>query len=401
MTNFSWYRRAQESIAHSALTNSKRPETFVFGVYPTHLERGHGCYVTDTQGRQYIDFICGLGTNLLGYNNRHIKEAIQNKLDTGFSLSLSSTMEVEFAEKFKACFPFVDRIRILKSGSDACTAAIRMARAVTGWNLIASEGYHGWHDEFISMTPPAKGIPTHFSETIGSIHDSWDYDRLAGIIIEPVITDFSDTRMIFLKKLREICNAHDIILIFDETITGLRFPGLSVAVWSGVTPDLIITGKALGGGMPISVVGGKKDVMESDYFVSSTFSGERLSIAAAMETLDLLRTEHPVINIWEQAKIFQDAFNQINPDLIKMEGYPTRGIWKAKDDLTKALFFQECCKARILVGPSYFWNLNHAELTFELIKTFTAILIKIGNNEVILEGEIPKKPFAETVRQMD
>lgn len=396
--DFSWHRRAQDSIAHGALTNSKRPECFVFGEYPTHLKSGDGCFVKDTQGNSYIDFVCGLGANLLGYNVRSIREAIEREIGNGVSLSLSSTLEVEFAEKFKEVFPFADRIRILKSGSEGCSAAIRIARATTGRDHVHTEGYNGWHDEFLSQTPPAHGVP-RYDRKISRMGGGW-MTEVAAVIIEPVITDYSSSRVMELQRLRAQCDASGTVLIFDETITGLRFPGNSYAQYIGIIPDIIVTGKALANGMPISVVGGKKEIMESDYFVSSTFAGERLTLASAIETLRLIQTDYPVSNIWEQAQMFMDAFNAIAPDVVKIVGYPTRGIWQSRDDETKALFMQESVRAGILVGPSYFWCQPHADLRFEIVKTFTSILTRIKNGEVKLDGEIPKRPFTETVRKM-
>lgn len=123
------YVWSQQTIAHTALTNSKRAECFVKGVYPTHLTKGHGCHVWDTQGNQYVDFICGLGSNILGYANAEVNEAIFKAARDGANLSLGTPLEMELADRLKGLFPFVDRWRFLKTGSDACSAAIKIARA--------------------------------------------------------------------------------------------------------------------------------------------------------------------------------------------------------------------------------------------------------------------------------
>lgn len=389
-------KRAMESIAHAALTNSKRPESFVKGIYPTHASHGKACYLY-ANGKRYTDYICGLGTNLLGYDNSFVLDAIKKEIDRGFSLSLGSELEVEFAENFKGVFPWVDRIRILKSGAEGCNAAIKIARTFTGRSLVVSQGYHGHGDEFVSLTRPANGIPKIYSE-IMSYDDNLSLKLVgvAAVIIEPVIVDWSEKRVNWVKDLREQCTKNDIILIFDETITGLRFPGLSFSKWSGITPDIIILGKALGAGLPISVVGGRKDIMESDYFVSSTFAGERLSIAAAQATLQYLVLNPPPIHT--DSHRFIEDFNTIEPWIVWIEGYGTRGIFKSKDELTLALFFQETCKAGLLFGPSFFWCLPHNEESNRTLELCRAILTRIRLGEVKLQGEMPVKPFAQKVR---
>jgi glutamate-1-semialdehyde 2,1-aminomutase len=194
-----WKQRARLSIAQGALTNSKRPEVFVEGPTPTHASRAKGCYLFDDKGRRYIDFVCGLGTNLFGCAHKEINDAVKMQLDQGALYSLGSTLEVEFAEKIQALFPFVERIKVLKSGSDGCSAAVRIARAYTGMEGVVSEGYHGWHDDFVSLTPPAIGVPEgeHYDgnkrDWIAAYHPNWSWfaNGLAAYIVEPVITDCS------------------------------------------------------------------------------------------------------------------------------------------------------------------------------------------------------------------
>lgn len=394
-------QRASDIIAHGALTNSKRPSCFVEGVYPTHVVRGQGCFLWDDRGKRFIDFAGALGTNLLGYAKREITQAVRLRIDQGSLFSLSSTAEVEFGELVANYLPFVERIKVLKSGSEGCSAAVRIARAFTGRDLILSSGYHGWHDEFTSLTPPANGVPR--VQNIGmptiaeiSTPDTTDLYSAAAVIIEPVDLDYSPERVQWLKDLRDKCTKVGALLIFDETITGLRFPGLSVAKWSGVYPDLIVMGKALGNGLPISIVGGKADVMNCDYFVSSTFAGDLLPMAAATAVLPLA-TER-IDMMWTIADKFKTTFNEICTGLVWLEGYPTRSVLRAKDDLTKALFMQETCKAGLLFGSSFFWCEPHAQEIHFVQDIVTKVIAKIKNGECRLEGEMPRKPFAQVQR---
>jgi len=388
--------RARRSIAHGALTNSKRPESFVLGVYPTHLKRGQGCFVWDLKGNRYIDFICGLGTNLLGYNHEEINGAIRTQLQDGISLSLGTELEIKCAEKVKEFFPFVDCVRFLKTGSEACSASLRIVRAFSKKMDILSQSYHGWSDEFVSLTPPANGVPF-----CANIYD-WDTTvwrkGAAGVIVEPIVTDSSEKRIEWLRELKAECNGIGALLIFDEIITGFRYPHHSVSNAHGITPDLICLGKALGGGMPLSLVGGSKEIMENVYFVSSTFAGETLSLAASLKFMELLQTKYQIAYLWEKGAQFLTKFNQIWRDGVWLEGYPTRSVFKGEPE-TVALFMQECCKSGILVGPSFFFNFPHVDIMDQALSLFSDILTRIRLGQVKLEGEMPVKPYAQQTRE--
>jgi glutamate-1-semialdehyde 2,1-aminomutase len=388
--------RAERSIAHGALTNSKRPSAFVRGVYPTHVRHGHGAILRDVDGNRYIDTICGLGTNLFGYGNPRVERAVTQAIQSGGSVfSLSSETEVEIAEMMKETFPFLERVRFLKSGSEGCTAAVRIARAFTGRDWIISEGYHGWHDEFVSLTPPAKGVTGRFDTE--TMPDGDLGEDLAAVIVEPVITDISNDRRQRLQRLREQCDKKGTLLIFDETITAYRFPGFCVARHWNILPDLWIGGKAIAAGLPLSVVGGRADVMEADYFVSSTWAGDRLALAAARVACDLVHGTFKPDDLWLYGQEFLARFNDVTPS-VQADGYPTRGIWKFSTEMMKALWFQEMCKAGVLVGPSWFYNkFIHNELD-NLISIHQGVIRKIQEGKCRVEGDPPRSPFAERVR---
>lgn len=396
MTDWKWHLKAQESIAQSYLTNSKRPESLVKGVYPTHMAHGKGCWLFDHKGKRYLDFICGLGTNLLGYSNDRLVSAVSAVLQNGWSHSLGTHHEVETAEILKQTFPFVDCFKFLKSGSEATHAAVRMARAATGRLHVKSEGYHAWHDAFVSLTPPATGVPPH--PHISLLRDGDDLSDCAAVIVEPVITDHSDKRRRWLSDLRHRCTAAGCLLIFDEVITGFRWPKFSVSSYWNITPDLICLGKAIAGGLPLAAVGGKYAVMNGEYFVSSSYAGEILSLAAAKETARILLSRQDISLLWDKGRAFQDRFNSFWPEGVTIEGYPTRGVLKG-ETLNKALFMQEACKAGMLFGPSWFWSFPAAEVAPDALGAIGSIMQRIKNGEVTLEGQLPSSPFAQKVRE--
>lgn len=396
--NPNWNKRAMNCIAQGALTNSKRPACLVENVYPTHLVKGEGCYVTDTDGNRYIDFISGLGSNLFGYGHSEITAAIVDRARLGSTLSLGTNLEVEVAEKVKELFPFVERLKFLKTGTDACNAAVRIARAKTGRSVVISDGYHGWGDDFVSLTEPALGVPARIwmrkltKETL-------DPDSVAAVIIEAVNLDTSPEYVAWLRDLRAECTRVGAILIFDEVITGFRFPKNSVSGWAGIEPDIICLGKAMGNGMPISCVAGREHVMNcGEYFVSSTFAGETLSLAAAHKVMMLLQTKYDLQDLWDKGKSFQDRFNKLWPERLSLKGYPTRSSFEG-DIVTKALFWQESIKAGILFGPSFFFGFQHRGIEDGVLNAADDILMRIRMGQVKLQGNLPQSPFAQKLRE--
>ncbi len=412
--DISYTERARNCIAQERLTNSKRRSVFVDGVYPTYVSHGKGPYLYDLEGKEYVDFICGLGSCLFGYADPQTQMAIEKQLRFGITHSLSTPIEVQVAEKIKDAFPFIDLVKFTKTGTEACLAAIRIARAYQ-WSkydhrtspdyvpdIIASEGYHGWSDEFVSLTPPSLGVKEQCQiEKLDTELNESQIRRSAAVIVEPIITDISESRIQWLRRLRKVCTEQETVLIFDEVITGFRFPGMSVAKHYGIEPDLIVLGKALGNGMPISVVGGKKEIMNcGEYFISGTFYGETLSLSAAYTTIMQLQTNKNLNQLWIRAGDFLKDFNEIAPDIIKIDGYPTRGVLSGTPE-NKALFMQECCKAGILVGPSFFIGFQHLPLLDSAISAFKDIILKIRTGSVQLEGLMPQSPFAQKQREKE
>ncbi len=398
--NFNWHRRALDSIHHGALTNSKRPECFVKGIYPTHLTKAEDCYVYDSEGKKYVDFICALGSNLLGYANPQLNEAIIRQIHKGTNYSLSSTLEVEAAEKIKEIIPFVSKVRFLKSGTDAASAALRISLAHSGRQKILSAGYHGWSDAFVSLSESAVGIPPQpYIETLNSLDQI--NEETACVIVEPIITDHSKGRIEYLLELQAKCKKEGALLIFDEIITGFRFPNFCFSNYCGIQPDIILLGKAIGGGLPLSVVGTKSGIGEGkDWFVSSTFAGDTTALAGMIKMVELLTNTYKISQLWESGENFISEFNKIAPEIIKIEGYPSRGVFIA-EPMKKALFFQESCKAGLLFGPSFFYNFAHIKLNDIVINSCRDILMRIKNNQVSLEGEMPISPLAQRIREKE
>ncbi len=388
--------RQFRSIAQGALTNSKHSNVFINNVYPTHLERGLGPYVYDHKGNEYIDFINGLGTNLLGYADRRIENVIRESLSNGINLSLPTKYEVEAAESVLTILPSYDRVKFLKTGSGACSAAIKIARNATARKKILTDGYHGWHDPFVSIYEDASGVDNCSVEILQSLNDIDSYT--AGVIVEPVKLNFHNRE--YLNKLVERCNQVGAVLIFDETITALRVPSLSITRHYNLNPDLVIMGKALAGGLPLSCIVGSKYLMDNKkYFVSGTFFGEMVSLSVCNYIITRLKQRKPDIeDLWEFGHEFKEFFNNVMKDIVKLEGYNTRFSLTGSKQL-KALFMQEACKARLLFGPSPF-------ISFPMINIKNAIkdkLIDISNTicsgKCKLVGSLPAQIMSGKIRQ--
>lgn len=399
MRDMDLWHRAQNAIAQGALTNSKNPRSFVFGVYPKFVKYGRGGCLFDSENNRYIDYICGLGANILGYGYQPVVREMMGVLSDGFSHSLPTHHEVEAAEAVQSVFPFIESVKFLKTGTEACMAAIKIARAATGRNFIMSHGYHGWSDPFISLTPPANGVwRTQGVWPLASLDHITD--GVAAVIIEPIIDDNSPERIAWLNQLRERCTAKGVMLIFDEVITGFRYMEFSASRYHNVTPDLICIGKGIANGMPLAAVCGPKNAMNNDYFVSSTYAGEIISLVAAKATIKALRTDNQLrmSTVWPYGLRFMERFNELYPEKIKIKGYPTRGVFVGDDNVI-ALFFQEAAKAGMLFTKSWFYNGALTEFDDITLSACKMIMQRIELGQVKMEGTPPVSPFAQRVRE--
>jgi glutamate-1-semialdehyde 2,1-aminomutase len=394
------WHRAQDCIGQYALTNSKNPFSHVFGVYPKYVKAASGVTLSFADGRSYIDYCGGLGTNILGYANQQLKHFIYANADMLGSHSFPTYLEVECAEKLKELFPYFSHVKFVKTGTEACMAAIKIARASTGRMKVLSDGYHGWSDPFVSLSEPAAGVPK--GQFVYQMNGPEDIDlQTACVIVEPVLCEDSPQRRKYLEQLRAQCDKAGALLIYDEIITGFRFLNYSVGRCYNIQPDLVCVGKAMGNGAPISAVLGQKETMNNmSYFVSGTFCGETYGLLSAIKTMEILQKDHrfSIPDLWESGKRFQDRFNAIMPSIIQIKGYPTRGAFHGSErDI--ALFFQESARAGILFGRSFFYTSLHDKHDDIVLNTCNTILTKIIHKEVKLDGAMPIKPFALAQRE--
>ena len=414
--------RAERILPGVAQTYSKSPDQHVAGVYPVFLERGEGCRVWDVDGNSYIDYPGALGPMLLGYGDPDVDAAIVDQLRRGTAFSLAHPLEVEVAEAIVEMVPCAEMVRFLKTGSEATSAAVRLSRAFTGRDRVAMCGYHGWHDWAIGHTSRNAGIPAAVSE----LTELWEYNDLASleaifdahpgevgtVIMEPVGVVAPTPG--FLETVRQITHARGAVLVFDEVITGFRFAPGGAQEFFGVTPDLATFGKAIANGLPLAAVAGRGDIMTqvaTTTFISSTFGGETLSLAAADATLSKIRRGGVIEHIWSSGEAVRDGFNEMAEQHgvpARMVGFPPRRVLSIDrtasldSNLVKGLIWQECLDRGVLLSNANFVSHAHDEpAVAESLRAFDGALgavaahINGGHPDAALRGQSPGQVFRQ------
>lgn len=390
--------RAEETIPLASQTFSKSYAQFPQGASPVFLDRGAGGRVWDIDGNEYVDLICGLLPVLLGYCDPEVDGAIKSQLAKGISFSLPTRLEMELAERLVDIVPCAEGVRFGKGGSDATGAAIRIARAATGRERIATCGYHGWHDWYVGATVRNKGIPGAVSELTHrfTYNDLGSLTKLlaryegefAAVILEPMSAEHPATG--FLDGVCGAARAHGAVCIFDEVVTGFRYHLGGAQALFGVTPDLACFGKGMGNGMPISAVVGTKDLMNEmkDIFVSSTFGGEALSLAASIAVIDKLKAEPVIETIWETGTTIRSRIDTLIEssglgDVISFGGLAPWHILAINEhpNATKAVIkthlLRVLIREGVLLGGSH--NICYAHNEADVEKVVEAYAIALGS----------------------
>jgi glutamate-1-semialdehyde aminotransferase len=269
-------------------------------------------------------------------------------------------------------------VRFGKSGSDAISGAVRVARAATGRDAVLFSGYHGWHDWHIGATTRNKGVPA----VIGALTHPFPYGDLAAleqalgsvdaaaVVLEPVGVEVPPER--YLEDLIELSHRHGALVVFDEIITGFRLSLGGAQEFFGATPDLAAFGKAMANGMPLSALVGRRDLMLEceEIFYSMTFGGEALSLAASLATLEILERDGVIGQLWEQGELLQSGLDRLIDEhrlsaVISCRGLAPRtvvafsgGEGVASTD-AKSLFQQECVRRGVLFTGSQFISIAH------------------------------------------
>ncbi|MGX2040133.1 glutamate-1-semialdehyde 2,1-aminomutase [Methylocaldum sp. MU1018] len=286
------------------------------GGTPVFVERAEGPCFWGEDGRRYIDYVGSWGPMVIGHAHPEVLNAVHEAVDRGLSYGAPTRIETSMAKKLCELVPSLDMVRMVNSGTEATMSAIRLARGYTGRDKIVKfEGcYHGHSDSLLvkagsgALTlgvPSSPGVPAGLAEhTLTLSFNDGDavrevfsrYGReIACIIVEPVAGNMNcvPPKPGFLETLREACDAHGSVLIFDEVMTGFRVALGGAQAHYGVSPDLTTLGKVIGGGMPVGAFGGRRDIMEKlaplgPVYQAGTLSGNPVAMAAGLKTLDLI-----------------------------------------------------------------------------------------------------------------
>jgi glutamate-1-semialdehyde 2,1-aminomutase len=283
-------------------TGSKRPDA-LFGPdagpdAPLRLARAEGCRVWDDQGREYVDYVMALGAVALGYGHPAVNKAARQAISAGVVGPLPPVQEEELAEALAVHIPWLERVRFLKTGAEAVAAAVRLARVATGRDYVLGCGYHGWLDWCQGGVDgiPA-GVRSLFAELpFNDVPRTREMIRergrdLAAVVVEPVVV--TEPQREWLDALRAETARVGAVLVFDEIKTAFRLAVGGAAERYGVRPDLVVLGKALANGFPLSAVGGRAELMAgaARTWISSTLATEGVALAAARATLDVFVRE--------------------------------------------------------------------------------------------------------------
>ena len=396
------YKRAKKVIPGGNMLLSKRPEMFILDGWPCYFSKTLGCDVWDLENNKFIDMCTmSVGTNILGYANPEVDKVVRKVVTNGNMCTLNCPEEVYLAEKLIELHPWAQMVRFARTGGEANAIAIRIARASKGKEKVAICGYHGWHDWYLATNLKNKnglddhllpglnplGVPSSLANTVIPFKYN-DLKELRKIVQE---NDLAAIKMEversippqedFLQEIREICNAKNIVLIFDECTSGFRSCLGGHHLTYGVDPDIAIFGKAMGNGYAITSVIGKEKFMQyaQDTFISSTFWTERIGPSAALKTLELMERYKSWEKISKNGLYLRDKVQELANYYeieISNNGLPSLNtyIFKNNHQKYKTLITQEMLKYGYLANTTTYLSICH---TTKIIDNYILCLKKV------------------------
>ncbi len=411
------FARAQQSIPGGV--NSPVRAFKGVGGTPIFFNKGKGAYLFDADGNQYIDYIASWGPLILGHAYEPVINAIREKVLDGTSFGAPTELEIQMAELIKSMVPNVDLVRMVSSGTEACMSAIRLARGFTGRNkFIKFEGcYHGHADAFLIKAGSGAatldiqhvpGIPAAVADDtltapyndLEAVHQLVEENKnqIAAIIIEPVAGNMGCIlpEPGFLEGLRSLCTAENIVLIFDEVMTGFRLSAGGAQQTLKIDADLVTYGKVIGAGLPVGAFGGRKEIMEciapiGNVYQAGTLSGNPVAMIAGYTLLNELKNNPSIYAELNNKTLLlkeqmEDVFRQNNTEVqinhmgsmisVHFTSEPVIDFASsARSSLERfRAFFHHMLRSGIYLPPSAFesWFLNNAISEGDLNKTIEA-----------------------------
>jgi len=401
------YLKAKELIPGGTMLLSKRPEMFLPDNWPSYFSKAKDVFVWDLDDNKFIDTsIMGIGTNSLGYGNENVDNAVLRAVSLGNMSTLNCPEEVYLAEKLVEIEPWAEMVRFARSGGEANSIAIRIARAASGKDGVAYCGYHGWHDWYLSANHNSKedelkyqllpglstdGVPKALKNTSFPFYYN-DIESLKTIlrnqsigVIKMEVFRNIEPEPEFLHNVRKLANQYNAVLIFDECTSGFRetFGGLYKKY--NVIPDLAMFGKTLGNGYAITAVIGKREVMDSvqKTFISSTFWTERIGPVAALESLKEMERHKSWEIISEKGQKVKNIWKELSESFdipIKVSGLnaiATFSFDSENHNLFKTYLTQEMLKKGFLATTAFYSCIKHDQ---EILNEYQNHLGDVFNN---------------------
>ena len=422
LKSVNFLKRAELLIPLGSQTFSKSKLLYPPGAAPLFIKKAKGVHVWDIDNNKYLDLVNSLAAVTIGYCNRSIDSAVKKQMKKGTIYSLPGTLETEVAELINVTVPSAEKIRFAKNGSDATSAAIRLARAYTGREEIAFCGYHGWQDWYIGATSRNKGVPAEVSKlthkfvfndltSLLEIFQKRD-KKIAAVIMEPMNIEYPQEN--FLESVKSLAHKEGAILIFDETITGYRFSSGGAQKQFGITPDLTTLGKGIANGYPLSAIVGNKEIMNEmeEIFFSGTFGGELLSLSAAKVVIEMHLSKDISGKL---AQVGGEIFNGVNKiinefrlqDTLSLSGHPSWIFlsWKSshgvEEKIIKTFFMQEMFKRGILILSTH--NISYSYSSFDtnkLLEVYSEVLNKVSLclNDGSISNLLESEPITQIFR---
>jgi glutamate-1-semialdehyde 2,1-aminomutase len=427
----SLYKKAKLRIPGGTQLFSKRPENFLPEQWPSYYSKAKGVEVWDLDGNRFIDMsYSGIGACILGYADPDVDKAVKAAISSGSACTLNCPEEIELADLLCELHPWAEMVRYARTGGEAMTIAIRIARAKTGKDKIACCGYHGWHDWYLAANLGKKdaldghtlpglkpsGVPRCLRDTTLPFHYnkidelkaivSQYGDELAAIVMEPVRN--YEPQPGFLEEVRKMATSTGAALIFDEISSGWRLTTGGAHLVYKVAPDIAVFAKAISNGYPMAAIIGISDVMQAaqDSFISSTSWTERVGTAAALATIDKHRRYNVADHLIKMGKRVQSGWKSVaerHGVKIGISGIPPMSLFSFDDEDSQAirtLFTQEMLKKGFLATNAFYASYAHQEHHIESYlktadETFAVLARAIERNEVkkLLKGPVAHSGF--------
>lgn len=357
---------------------------------PMYFERARGCRITDVDGHEYIDYLMAFGAYLLGYARPEVEAAAYAQAQRGRLISLNHPQHIEFIESLLPRFPGTQMGVFFKTGSEATTAALRIARRHTGRRRTLRCGYHGWHDWCLPLESYVPdGLQTQSLEFCANEPASLEAafrlypGEIAAVIVAPEMV--RPTASARFEELLRITHAQGAVFVMDEIKTGLRIAPNSISARVGIVPDLITVSKALGNGFPVAALLGRREVMQAGdgMHYSATFHGDTAAMAAALKTLELIEQEGAQQHVEHLGRQLIEGLNALArkyelPAEAYGEPQPAMPFFRFIDAdpqinarLTRT-FFQQVLARGILLHPRHMWFVSLAHTAEDIAQTLTA-----------------------------